>query len=187
MLDAATALCATLVITEEGNCCNHDFCRLLPSPWRAAIRVLQKSAHPIFQKWLQAALLANECQEHIGWGPEPRHDAQTISYTCHNKPLTQTLAKSQWSLYCNQTFQSCKPASQSAIPKSQVEHPFQPGQMHTRTQGSAFTSTCTDADLEQSLLAELIIRVGRPSGQLNTHSLLSSMSAATADMHHSPS
>jgi hypothetical protein len=73
-------------VTEAGICCDEEFCQLQVSPWRAAIRVLQKSDHPIFQKWLQEALLANACREHIGWGPEPRYNAKAISYTCHNKP-----------------------------------------------------------------------------------------------------
>ena len=113
--------------TYDGKCYNTDFCRQVPSPWGAAIRVLEDSDHQIFQKWLEAARLLNACAEHIGWRSLPRLNHKPED--THAKPNhTNTLAKSKRSLYCNRTdARACKPASQSAVPKSQAEHtyPFQ--------------------------------------------------------------
>lgn len=61
-------------LTKEGNCYCPDFCRHLPSRWRAAIRVLQDSDHPIARKWREAAGIATTCLRRIGWGSLPRRD-----------------------------------------------------------------------------------------------------------------
>jgi hypothetical protein len=61
-------------LTNEGNCYNQDFCRLQPSPWRAAIRVLQVFDHLTAQKWLEVASIANTCAERIGWEALARLD-----------------------------------------------------------------------------------------------------------------
>jgi len=124
--------------------------------------MLADSDHQIFQKWLEAAHLANACAEHIGWGTLPRLDHKLeVTHAQPKQPNTQ--AKSQWSPYCNQIDdKSCQPASQSAVRKSQ-----DPARSDSYEDASLrIHLNCTDSDIERlSRLAKMIIRVGRPVGK----------------------
>jgi hypothetical protein len=75
--------------TESDTCPSNNCCSDKCSPWRAAIRVLQKYDHVIAQRWLEAAVVANFCHNFHRRGPETRLDRKhAATFAKSNQPNT---------------------------------------------------------------------------------------------------